>query len=351
MDKVLTIIVPAYNMEMYLRYCLDSLCISRYEECLEVLVVNDGSKDATSSIAHEYADEYPEIFKVIDKENGNYGSCINAAVPVAVGKYIKVVDADDSVDTQNLEGFISFLRENDVDLALSDFILVDENRNEIGRISYNWGKCVMPMQEICITERFQNMEMHAVAYRRQLLLCSGYRQTEGISYTDQQWIFAPMIDVRTVGAFNKPVYQYLVGRVGQTIDPVVKMKKMPERIKNVLDMAILYDKLCHRVTVEMKSYLDARIRPNVQDIYITYFSNISKFDKQVIHQFDEDLHQFAPVLYNYIGTCSSYIKIWRSLASCSRVAEVAFCKVFAIVLWLKVSFSSHRGFPVNGESK
>lgn len=78
MEKILTIVIPTYNMQDYLRRCLDSLIVPEEQmKHLEVLVVNDGSKDNSSAIAHEYQDKYPDTFRVIDKENGNYGSCVN----------------------------------------------------------------------------------------------------------------------------------------------------------------------------------------------------------------------------------------------------------------------------------
>ena len=243
-QKVLSIIVPTYNMEKYLAYCMDSFLIHKNLNKLEVLIVNDGSTDKSLEIARRYVSRAGDVFKIIDKKNGNYGSCINAALPIATAKYVKVVDADDSVNTGNLDDFVSFLAEHDVDLALSDFTLVNEERIETKTISYNFGKS--------------------------FLLSSGYFQTEGISYTDQQWIFSPMATVKTVGIFNQPVYQYLIGRAGQTVDPAVKIKKMADRIKCVLDMAIQYEKLHTQVSPAVKAYLDARIRPNVQDIYLTY---------------------------------------------------------------------------------
>ena len=95
MEKLLTIIVPTYNMEAYLDKCLTSLIVGESGEeqmcMLEVLVINDGSTDDSSAIAHRYEERYPQTFKVIDKENGNYGSCINVALSVATGKYIKIL--------------------------------------------------------------------------------------------------------------------------------------------------------------------------------------------------------------------------------------------------------------------
>lgn len=90
-------------MEKYLNKCLDSLLIKTGLEYLEVIVVNDGSSDSSLSIAQAYQQKYPDVFVIIDKTNGNYGSCINAGLPVAKGKYIKILDADDSFSTPILE--------------------------------------------------------------------------------------------------------------------------------------------------------------------------------------------------------------------------------------------------------
>ena len=88
-------------MESLLPRCLDSLIINKNLEKLEVWVVNDGSKDRSSVIGHQYEERYPGVINVIDKPNGNYGSCINAALPKCTGKYVKILDSDDSFDTIN----------------------------------------------------------------------------------------------------------------------------------------------------------------------------------------------------------------------------------------------------------
>ena len=85
MSKVISIIIPTYNMEAYLDKCLTSLIIDGMER-VEVVVVNDGSRDSSLAIAQSYAEKYPESFVVIDKPNGNYGSCINAGLYRATGK-------------------------------------------------------------------------------------------------------------------------------------------------------------------------------------------------------------------------------------------------------------------------
>ncbi len=90
--KLLSLIIPTYNMEALLPRCLDSLLVPETLERLEVMVVNDGSKDGSLAVANRYKERFPQTLTVIDKPNGNYGSTINVALPVAQGKYVKVVD-------------------------------------------------------------------------------------------------------------------------------------------------------------------------------------------------------------------------------------------------------------------
>ena len=75
--KVLTVLVPTYNVEKYLRRCLDSLLLPEVLEEIEVLVVNDGSKDGSADIARAYEKKYPQTVVFVDKENGGHGSTIN----------------------------------------------------------------------------------------------------------------------------------------------------------------------------------------------------------------------------------------------------------------------------------
>ena len=101
--KLLTLAISAYNMQEYLGKCLDSVTRRDIPDTLEVIIVNDGSKDKTSEIAHQYEKRFNSIVRVIDKENGHYGSCINKALEVATGKYFRPLDADDWMNTDALD--------------------------------------------------------------------------------------------------------------------------------------------------------------------------------------------------------------------------------------------------------
>ncbi len=102
MEKTLSISIAAYNVEEFLKNTLDSLVAPEIMDDIEVLIIDDGSKDNTAAIGKEFVDKYPNSFKVISKPNGGYGSTINAAIDAATGQYFKTLDGDDWYDTENL---------------------------------------------------------------------------------------------------------------------------------------------------------------------------------------------------------------------------------------------------------
>ena len=196
MNKILSIIVPSYNMETYLPKCLGSLIIDDKDllQKLEVIVVNDGSKDRTSEIAHEFEAKYTGIFHVIDKANGHYGSCINAGLAAATGTFVKVLDADDYYLTDNFKDFLVFVdveceKGNDgADLILNDWEEENQSKGNVSRISFSYlvgGEHGIADIEFKNSHRF---EQPAVAYRTTIPRRIDYRQPEGITHTDKLWI-------------------------------------------------------------------------------------------------------------------------------------------------------------------
>ena len=122
-SKVLTIAIAAYNMEQYLSRCLDSLvCINNLDD-VEILIINDGSVDATLQIAQKYESLYPLSVKAIDKPNGGWGSVVNLAIMEATGKYFKLLDADDWYESIPFSEFVSYLSTVSCDLVLTPYVL------------------------------------------------------------------------------------------------------------------------------------------------------------------------------------------------------------------------------------
>ncbi len=230
--KLLSVIIPTYNMAELLPRCLQSLLDSPCKEELDVIVVNDGSKDNSLEVAMDFQRRYPGIVNVIDKPNGNYGSTINAALPVAKGKYVKILDSDDWFDTQALTQFLAALTSLQTDMAVTHFTQIGGGGdrevvryNTMGREPYQYGK-VYNMDDVLKDGYIRFFLMHAVAYRIQLLRDMNYRQTEGISYTDTEWVTYPVYFVQKIVFLDINLYQYNLAREGQTMSPAVRSKSV-----------------------------------------------------------------------------------------------------------------------------
>lgn len=241
-NKLLTLAVPTYNMEKYLARCLDSvLCDNR--DYLEVIVVNDGSKDSSSEIGHEYEAKYPDVIRVIDKENGNYGSCVNRALAEATGKYFRMLDADDWCDTSALNRWVEYLKSCNADMVLTVAEDRDESGNLIQRLA---APRAVQEEKVYTADEFDGIELgynklfcsHIVTYKTLILREIGLQLQHGISYTDNEYVFFPLDHVQTIIYYNLPVYQYFVGREGQTTQPEILMKQA-EQILQVFKR--LYD--------------------------------------------------------------------------------------------------------------
>ena len=225
-NKLLTVIVPSYNMEEFLPKCLESLIVpdEALLQRLDVIVVNDGSKDRTSEIAHQFEKDYPGVFRVIDKGNGHYGSCINAALPIAAGTFVKIMDADDSFETKGLAKLLDGINtisgdsQSEIDVVITDTLCIDGNGCEVKRLEVGFKVAKEFSLDELNYNQIKNLWMHQVTYRLDIFRKLDYRQSQGIPFTDQEWMFSPMSCVRRACFLPITVYRYLLGREGQTVD-------------------------------------------------------------------------------------------------------------------------------------
>lgn len=316
MEKVLTIVIPTYNMEKYLRRCLDSLTIDNAElfETLEVLIINDGSKDSSSAIAHEYQKKYPSVFRVIDKDNGNYGSCVNRGLLEALGKYIKILDADDMFDNTNFCLYLGILSNLNIDMFLSDCVLVTPKHNIRRSLSLISNREYL-LKEVVTNKSFQTVEMHMVTYRTQILRDINYKQTEGISYTDTEWVFMPVSQVKTIYYWNQPLYRYSYGIEGQTMDPDIYFQRTPQRIKIIQGMISNLNKI--NISSDGMVYLKEKLVFYCSSVYRTYIVDNNSSQNNHLKEFDKTI-MIYPDLYERMNDeaihklCKFYyIKKWR----------------------------------------
>lgn len=252
--KLLSIIIPAYNMEAYIAQCVESILRTPSLAAVEVIVVNDGSKDKTLRIAKQYAERHSDTVHIIDKPNGNYGSTINAALPIVKGEFVKILDADDAFDSSHLAEFLAFLgKMQGVDMVVTPFTEVNKQKehrvdyNLYSRKVYEYGKAYNA-EDIFGDGVIRFFMMHGVCYRTELLRQMSYRQSEGVSYTDQEWVFYPLFNVKSIAFADIPLYRYNIAREGQTMDADVQLRSLSQ-LRAVTEALAHYFTL-HSTTIE-----------------------------------------------------------------------------------------------------
>lgn len=299
---ILTIVIPSYNMEKYLDRCLSSLIIDP-EQMLqfEAIIVNDGSKDRTSEIGHEYESKYPGTFRVIDKMNGHYGSCVNAGLAQAQGKYIKVLDADDYFET-GFSKYLSFLENTDADLILTNSISIDEYGSERAKTSFP----LPAFESIGINRLLENRIVHLdhfnISWKTGILRAMAYRQTEGISYTDLEWSTLPTERISSITYCPETVYCYLRGRAGQSVDIEYRKKNMWMENKVVLGIAVQYEAIKDKLAQGNASFMKELTSFLIRQIYFHYLINFPHdLDESGLVSFDNNLFNTSKELYTSVS--------------------------------------------------
>ena len=247
MEKLLSVIIPAYNVEHYLMTCMGSLLLPEFVDDIEILIVNDGSTDNTESLARAYETEYPDTVRVISKSNGGHGSALNAGIAAATGKYVRCVDGDDWVDAPAFAALLQKLAATDADIVATRFLWVDhETGLEDEENSYNIFDYVECGREYAFSEiaGLPYIKMHQMNYRTRLLQESGVRMDEHCFYVDVEYVLLPIVDVKTVLFLDLNVYRYRMGTSGQSVAIANMRKNVNDHLRVLNRMLSCYDEAC-----------------------------------------------------------------------------------------------------------
>lgn len=319
MSKVLTISIAAYNVEQYLRQCLDSFCLPEVLPDIEVLIVDDGSSDATRDIAAAYERKYPDSFRLISKENGGHGSTVNRGIEEAMGTYFKPVDGDDWVDPQGFVELIKYLKTcnvDNVDLVSTDFYQVEHNTGNIMGIEkkhfsgMKHGK-VYEFAEIA-SEVYINM--HCATFRTELLQQMPERLDEHCFYVDAEFMLYPIPYVKRIAFLEKPVYMYRLGMSTQSMN-IKSMQKNCGHHKRVYESLLhFYD--CHHIQEAdppVRHYIEggiARILTSQHKIYLSFPK--SREYRQKIMDMDMAAKQSYPAIYEAVNNPAVKLLRWSN---------------------------------------
>lgn len=233
--KLLTVTVPCYNSQDYMEKCIDSLL--RGGERVEIIVIDDGSRDNTGIIADRYAVQYPTIVKVIHQENGGHGAGINAGLKAATGKYFKVVDSDDELSA-DFNRFLDRLercdRHGGVDLFVTNYYYV--HTDGIGDQSINYSNA-LPKGRIfgwSDTKRFrihQLLTIHSCTFRTDVMRkCEGELPRK-IFYEDNLMVCRTLPLVERMYYMDTDLYRYTIGREGQSVQDDISRSRYTHHLQ------------------------------------------------------------------------------------------------------------------------
>ena len=291
MSKILTISIAAYNVEKYIRETLDSLCVDEVIDDLEVFVVDDGGKDRTFEIANEYAAKYPHSIFPIHKENGGWGSTVNYSIEHATGKYFRLLDGDDYFDKDGLRKLIEKLKNVDSDVVYTSYRRFDDTSHKTVE-RFDAGEKT-PLNALIQIGQAQDTDfvMHASTFRTSLLQINQVRVLEHCFYTDNEYRTKAMAFVKNAYVTNILVYQYRVGREGQSVDISGLKKHYKDNLSVFRELAVFLTNL----PLEANRSLTIK---NVQSVVVYHYNTLILLNmKDEIQSFDTEVKKTNKELY------------------------------------------------------
>lgn len=310
--KLITFAVPAYNSKDYLNKCIDSLLVGGDE--VEVIIINDGSTDSTEEIALNYQKRFPNIVRVISKENGGHGSGVNAGLKNASGLFFKVVDSDDWLNEDSLYKLLETLRVHQKNNTLADlyitnfiydkvsqgkFFIRDFSRHLKNEVFTSWSK----------VKRFygaQVLLMHSLTYNTAKLRASGIKLPNHTFYVDNIYAYTPLPLMETLYYIDTNLYHYFIGREDQSVNIKVFTKRYDQQIRVMKEMisAYSYDSIM-RMKKGLRRYM---LHCLSAIMMITILFTVAKDEEKR----KEDLHELWVFLKNHDLKLYRFLR-WRAM--------------------------------------
>ena len=227
--KILSLVIPAYNSEKFLDKCIQSMLHPDVLQDIEIIIVNDGSTDRTPDMAASYGERYPDTVRLINQKNKGHGGALNTGCAAASGKYLKVIDADDWVVTENLPVFIQKLSECESEVVLTPHHTIDVSTGDVR----NWKCCSSVygkvytfsdiMKDWSTYER--SLTFHGITYRTDFYHKKAEWLPEHVFYEDHVYATFPACYAESITPIDLFIYEYRIGDCGQSVSRQNQLKR------------------------------------------------------------------------------------------------------------------------------
>lgn len=221
MEKVLSFVIPSYNCEKFLDKCVTSFLNEKVLDKLDIVIVNDGSTDGTLAVAQSWCEKHPHSVRALSQANKGHGGALNTGLSSARGKYVKVIDADDWVETENLEKFIEILENTKADVVLTHHYTRNITTGEVKKwktYPQKYGK------EYSFSEIMENwksfdrsLTFHGTTYNTEFFKKNCISFSEKVFYEDHEYATIPCCYAKSILALDLFIYNYRIGDVEQSV--------------------------------------------------------------------------------------------------------------------------------------
>ena len=328
MKKILTVVIPAYNVSKYIGECLDSL-VKESLEALEVLVIDDGSKDDTLSIAQKYEECYPEIIQVIHKENGGHGSTINTGLKYASGTYFKVLDGDDWIDISALKKLLQKLEKGESDIYITNVVQLFPNKTIIQKFFTKLKE--NKLYKIDELPQIDYLTMGSIAVKTDILKQHHVHITENCFYVDIEYNTYCAAYADTIMRLDLDVYMYRMGNESQSVTKKNMYKRLDMLEKVSLGMASYFDTLkdIGKTREELLLLRIGKLTKTTMLLYMADEDGIEGFDR--LNKYCCKVNKVSNGLYSYILKKWPYIFFLRANKAFFMCAGAIYRKKFNII--------------------
>jgi glycosyltransferase involved in cell wall biosynthesis len=309
----ISVIVPVYNVEKYLSECLDSILNQTFSD-IEVICVNDGSKDNSRNILEEYKQKDSRI-KIVDKENGGLSSARNAGMKVATGEFLSFIDSDDWVDKTMLEKLYNNITTLNTDIAICGVYQYDETNQKLldedkyftlgyfdksfDNRAFSYEDTTSFIMDVCV------MAWNKL-YRRSLIDECNAWYPDGLIFEDGPFFFSLFFKTQRVSIVRDLLYYYRINRIGSIVQrggkQFLDIIDVVELMYNSIKDSPCFDKIKNEFYCRKAD--DIVYRYDLIDIFLK-----GKFSKKLrtktflfdpeIFDFDE-IKEKAPMTYRHI---------------------------------------------------
>lgn len=271
LNPVISIIIPVYNVEDYLHGCVDSILSQEFKNW-EILLVDDGSTDSSSSICDTYAKNDLRI-KVFHKKNGGVSSARNLGIKMMRGKYVWFVDADDLILPNSLSLLYAFSEENNLDCVQFSYYNFISHTDKI-HAAINYVTSVYTSLADYGSHYVYSFEVWKIFIKREILMLNSILFSEEIKYAeDQEFVLNILAHSTRIATMSNVLYGYRQQRLGQAMSNI--------QICNIRDNLIVANNLLH-LYAKMPERTNSVLLISINYIIKNYFYFIAQSECQII---------------------------------------------------------------------